>query len=139
MRRDRRRISGPLVSLTVAMLLVLPVTSARTITAFAEDGQFYVGMTVPVERLDASYAKTVDHTDPRYVGLEEGRGNVLQDKDSDDTFTYGIGFLAGYRFPLTGDGLYRSGEVDLAFHGVRVKGQLQGVGDSAGRNQPGES
>ncbi len=135
MRTHRHRI--PVAPVTLAILLTLMTT--QTPTAFAQQGRFYVGVTVPVERLDTSYEKTVDNTDPRNQVPEPRRGQVFHDKDADDTFAYGIGFLAGYRIPLTGDGYYVSGEVDLAFHGGQVKGQLRGVGTSAGRNQPGES
>lgn len=134
MRNDRHRIA----SITLAMLLALTVISAQAHTVFAHEGHsFYVGVQVPVERVDASYDKTVDNTgasNPR-------RGQVFHDNDSDDTFAYGIGFLAGYRIPLhTGEnGFYISGEVDLAFHGGQAKGQLPGKGESPGRNQPGES
>ena len=134
MRNDRRWIP----SIMLALLLALPVASALTDTAFAHEGhQFYVGVQVPVERVNASYDKTVDNTqasNPR-------RGQVFHDNDSDDTFAYGIGFLVGHRIPLLTkeDGFYISGELDLAFHGGQAKGQLRGVGDSPGRNQPGES
>lgn len=139
MRNNRHRIPRPLASVTLAMLLALPVMSAQTGTAFAEDRRFYVGVTVPVERLDTSYKKTVDNTHPSNRVPEPRRGMVFHDGDSDDTFAYGIGLLAGYRLPLTESGFYLSGEVDLAFHGGKAKGQLRGVGTSAGRNQPGES
>ncbi len=123
-----------------ALVMLLALTGARTPQAFAHDGRFYVGVTIPVERLDASYDKTVDNTDPRNNVPPPQRGKVLHDTDSDDTFAYGIGILAGYRLPLTKEhGVYLSGEIDLAFHDGRAQGQLQGVGDSAGRNQPGES
>lgn len=120
------------------MLLALPVMLSQVNTASAHEGhQFYIGVQVPVERVDASYDKTIDNTqssNPR-------RGQVFQDHDSDDTFAYGIGLLVGHRIPLLTkeDGFYVSGELDLAFHGGQVKGQLPGVGTSAGRNQPGES
>ena len=128
-----------MTTFTLTMLLALPVISAQTTTAFAEDRRFYVGVTVPVERLDTSYKKTVDNTHPSNRVPEPRRGMVFHDGDSDDTFAYGIGLLAGYRLPLTESGFYLSGEVDLAFHGGKAKGQLRGVGTSAGRNQPGES
>ncbi len=136
MRNHRHRIPGTLPTVVLTMLLALPVIPA-TSTASANDGRFYVGVTVPVERVDASYNKTVDNTqssNPR-------RGQTFQDHDSDDTFAYGIGFLAGYRIPLLSDedGFYVSTEIDLAFHGGQVKGQLPGKGESPGRNQPGES
>ena len=64
MRNKRHRIPRPLASVTLAMLLALTVMSTYTGTAFAEDRRFYVGVTIPVERLDASYEKTVDNTHP---------------------------------------------------------------------------
>lgn len=138
MQNDRPWVPSPLTTAVLAMLLALPVTSALTNTAFAHQGRFYVGVQVPVERVDASYDKTVDNTHPD--NMTPRRGMVFHDRDSDDTFAYGIGFLAGYRIPLhTEDGFYVSGEIDLAFHGGQVKGQLRGIGNSAGRNQPGES
>lgn len=135
MRNDQLSISSSLTKAALAVFLALQVISAQTSTASANDGRFYVGVTVPVERVDASYDKTVDNTqsnNPR-------RGQVFQDHDSDDTFAYGIGLLGGYRLPLAESGFYLSGEVDLAFHGGQVKGQLPGRGESPGRNQPGES
>jgi len=135
MRNDQYRMPSLLTIVALAVLLSLPVISAQTSTASANDGRFYVGVTVPVERVNASYDKTVDNTqanNPR-------RGQVFRDHDSDDTFAYGIGLLAGYRLPLAESGFYLGGEVDLAFHGGQVKGQLPGRGESPGRNQPGES
>ena len=114
MRNDRHWI----YSTTLAMLLALTVISVHANTASAHEGHlWYIGLTVPVERVNASYDKTVDNTqasNPR-------RGQVLQDNDSDDTFAYGIGFLVGHRIPLLTkeDGFYLSAELDLAFHGGR--------------------
>ena len=139
MRNHRHWIPGPLTTAALTMLLALSVTSALTNTAFADQGSFYVGVQVPVERVDASYDKTVDNTDPRYMGPEVRRNDVYNDQDSDDTFAYGIGILTGYRIPLTESGYYLSSEIDLAFHGGQAKGQLPGAGESPGRNQPGES
>ena len=138
MRTHRHRIPSPLTTGALVMLLALPIIAAQTKTAFAHEGHlFYVGVQVPVERVNASYDKTVDNTEAR----NPRRGQVFHDTDSDDTFAYGIGFLVGHRIPLLTkeDGFYISGEVDIAFHGGQAKGQLPGVGDSAGRNQPGES
>jgi len=139
MRNYQHWIHGPLASVTLVILSILLLTLARTGVTFAEDRRFYVGVTVPVERLDASYEKTVDNTHPDNRVPEPRRGMVFHDEDSDDTFAYGIGLLAGYHLPLTESGFYLSGEVDVAFHGGQTKGQLRGVGTSAGRNQPGES
>ena len=139
MRNNRHRIPKPLASVTLAMLLALPVMSAQTGTAFAEDRRFYVDVTVPVERLDTSYKKTVDNTHPSNRVPEPRRGMVFHDGDSDDTFAYGIGLLAGYRLPLTESGFYLSGEVDLAFHGGKTKGQLRGLGLPQGAINPGKA
>ena len=126
----------------VAMLCAPTSLSAQTSPAPAEDreeGRFYVGMTVPIENLGASFKKTVDNTAPNTLVPEPRRGKVFHDKDSANTFAYGIGLLAGYRLPLTASGLYISGEADIAFHGGEADGQLKGVGTSQGRNQLGES
>ena len=134
MRHDRRWIP----SIMLALLLALAVISVQVNTASAHEGHlFYVGVQVPVERVDASYDKTVDNTEAN----NPRRGQVFHDNDSDDTFAYGIGFLAGHRIPLLTkeDGYYVSAEVDIAFHGGQAKGQLPGKGESPGRNQPGES
>ena len=134
MRNDRHWIP----SITLVLLLALTVMLAQVNTASAHEGHlFYVGVQVPVERVDASYDKTVDNSEARNLR----RGQVFHDNDSDDTFAYGIGFLVGHRIPLLTkeDGFYISGEVDVAFHGGQAKGQLPGKGDSPGRNQPGES
>ncbi|MYC27138.1 MAG: outer membrane beta-barrel protein [Nitrospira sp. SB0662_bin_26] len=125
-------------TITLALLLALPVMSAQVNTAFAHEGhQFYVGVQVPVERVNTSYDKTVDNTN----ASNPRSGQVFHDNDSDDTFAYGIGFLVGHRIPLLTkeDGYYVSAEVDIAFHGGQAKGQLPGKGESPGRNQPGES
>ena len=121
-----------MLSSTLALLLVLTVILAQAHTASAHEGHsFYVGIQVPVERVDASYDKTVDNTD----ASNPRRGDVFHDNDSDDTFAYGVGFLAGYRIPLLTreDGFYVSAELDLAFHGGQAKGQLPGKGESPGR------
>lgn len=134
MRNDRHWI----LSITLALILALTVILAQANTASAHEGHsFYVGVQVPVERVDTFYDKTVDNTQAR----NPRRGQVFHDHDSDDTFAYGIGFLVGHRIPLLTkeDGFYISGEVDIAFHGGQAKGQLPGVGESPGRNQPGES
>ncbi len=130
---------NPLGAVTVAILLTVPGTLARTGAAFAEGRGFYIGMTVPVEYLDASFQKTVDNTAPDTRVPEPRRGRVFQDEDSANTPVYGIGLRAGYRLPLSESGLYLGGEVDIALHGGTVEGQLEGMGTSTGRNQLGES
>ena len=56
----------------LAMLLALTVISARTNTAFAHEGHlFYVGVTVPVERVDASYdrPRTIRASNPQEASI----------------------------------------------------------------------
>lgn len=94
MRNEPLPVSSPLTTLALAMLLALLVILVQTNTAYAHKGHlFYVGVTVPVERVDAAYDKTVDNTQAR----NPLKGQMFQDHDSDDTFAYGIGFLVGHR------------------------------------------
>lgn len=102
-------------------------------TAVAEEGRFYLGGAATVEWLDASYDKIVENRPPSPQGTA-----VFQEEDSADKTGYGFGFLAGYRMPLT-ERFYVGGEVDLTLHDGTARGQLDGVGTSPGRNQPGES
>ena len=135
MRNDRRWIP----SIMLALLLTLTVISVQVTYGVRPRG-------APVlrwgdrSRWNGSMPPT---TKPSTIPRRRNprRGQVLQDHDSDDTFAYGIGFLVGHRIPLITkeDGFYLSAELDLAFHGGQAKGQLPGVGDSPGRNQPGES
>ncbi len=105
---------NPLGAVTVAILLTVPGTLARTGAAFAEGRGFYIGIAVPVEYLDASFQKIVDNTAPDTRVPEPRRGRVFQDEDSANTPVYGIGLRAGYRLPLSESGLYLGGEVDIA-------------------------
>lgn len=130
---------NPLGAVTVAILLTVPGALVHTDAAFAEGRGFHIGMTVPVEYLDAFFEKIVDNTAPNTRVPEPRRGRVFQDEDSANASVYGIGLRAGYRLPLSERGLYLTGEVDITLHGGTVEGQLEGVGTSSGRNQLGES
>ena len=99
----------------------------------AEEGRFYLGGAATVEWLDASYGKLVENRPP-----SPRSPAVFQEEDSAATTGYGFGFLAGYRMPLN-ERFYVGGEVDLTLHDGTARGQLDGVGTTAGRNQPGES
>lgn len=115
------------------MLLGSAGLAAPGSTALAEDGRFYLGGAATVEWLDASYHKIVENRPPSPRGTA-----VFQEEDSADKTGYGFGFLAGYRMPLN-ERFYVGGEVDLTLHDGTARGQLDGVGTSSGRNQPGES
>ena len=104
-------------------------------TAFAQEGGFYVGATAAV-RLDVLYEKTVDNTDPLNISSNQGRG--YQADDSDTRAVLGVGLLAGYRWFFSPIGTYLSSEINVDAPGGAVRGHLQGVGTSPGRNQLGE-
>lgn len=104
----------------------------------AEEGRFYIGGAATVEWLDASYDKIVENRPPSPRCKEVSCPVAFQEKDSADKTGYGFGFLAGYRMPLN-ERFYVGGEVDLTLHDGTARGQLDGVGTSPGRNQPGES
>ena len=124
----------PLTFVAVALLML-----AQTGAASAEDRRFYVGLAVPVERLKASFEKTVDNTAVNTLVPAPRRGKVFRDEDSANTGAYGIGLFAGYRLPLAESGYYLSGEVDIALHSGAADSQLAGIGESPGRNQLGEN
>ena len=105
--------------------------------ALGQESRFYVGTTGVLELLDASYAKTTDNTDPRNVSPQ--RGKVYHDTDSDTEVGSGFGVLAGYRRLIGQSGLFLSGELDVTLHGGSVRSRQDGVGESEGRNQYGES
>ncbi len=107
--------------------------------AHAEDRRFHIGIGVPVDFLQASWDKTVDNSSANTLVPEPRRGMVFRDKSSADTTGTGIGLLAGYRLPLSENGLFLTSEIDIAVHQGAAEGQQQGVGTSPGRNQLGES
>ncbi len=120
-----------LISLVVATLL------CGADVALGQEGRFYIGTTGALELLDASYAKTTDNTNPRNISPQRGR--VYHDRDSDTEAGSGFGVLAGYRRLIGQSGLYLSGELDVTLHGGSVRGRQDGVGESEGRDQYGES
>ena len=136
---NRRWMRGKVVSVVVALLQALPLVFLQTGLAHAEDRRFHIGLGVPVDFLQASFQKTVDNTSANTLVPEPRRGMVFQDQDSANATASGIGFLAGYRLPLSENGLFLTSEVDFAFHRGSVDGQFDGLGTSPGRNQLGES
>lgn len=136
LRRPPRRASCAPVraaSLGAASLLILAGAS------LAQERGFYAGYTATGELFDATFAKSVDNTDPETLVPEPRRGMVFHDRDSADTVDLAVGFVGGYRAPLGDGGAYLSTEVDVMFHSGEPNGQLVGVGTSPERNQLGES
>ena len=136
---NRSCMSGFLLPLTAAIILSPGLLPNAPAAAFAQGGGFYGSISVPLEGLAASFEKTVDNSAANTLVPEPRRGMVLHDEDSGSALAAGVGFLGGYRLPLGGSGNYLGAEVDAALHGGSVEGRLDGVGESAGRNQLGES
>lgn len=107
--------------------------------ASARDLSFHAGIEIPAERLGATFNKSVDNTDPATLVPEPRRGKVFQDEDSGAVTASGIGVSGGCRLALGAGAAYVRAEVDVAFLGGAVDSRLEGVGESSGRNQLGES
>ena len=105
----------------------------------AQGGGFRAGVLVPMERVKATLAKTVDNTAPNTLVPPPRRGTLVMDEGSADTWASGVGAFLGYRAPLGGSGFHVGARVDAALHFAAVDGQLTGVGESPGRNLLGES
>lgn len=105
----------------------------------AEGTSFYAGAAGDIEYARARHEKTVDNTDPSNITRQMGR--LFDDNaDSGSDTAFGIGLFAGLRFDLDEyPGLYISAEIDGQIHSGAAGGTLPGEGDSAGRNQYGES
>ena len=122
------------LSATLATVLLPPMVPAS-----AEDRDFYLGVTAPMEYLDVTFEKTVDNTDPNTLVPTPRAGQIFQDQGSSKSLIYGIGFVAGYHLPFPGTGFFVSAEFDIEMPRGTVDGRLLGVGSSPGRNQLGES
>lgn len=101
--------------------------------AFASQEGFYVGVSAAVEDLDVSVFKTVDNT-PEGNDNVLSKGKIFTERDSDTKTTSGFGFVFGYQCPLHYGSLYWSGEINLAYHGGKVRGRLEGTEDVDARN-----
>ena len=108
-----------------ASALALCILAGMAMDAHAESGRFYAGVGLSADFQDVRYQKSV-HT------ANSKRGPYGA---SDDETAYGFGVLAGYRWPL-GNGLYLSGELDVARHSEKLHGNLQGTGQLYGQVWP---
>lgn len=102
----------------------------------ADEGVYISITATSPKRLAVSYNKAVDNTDPKNVSTQHGKVNVAESSATE--IVGGMGDVIGYRLPLTA-GFFLSGEVDLAYLGGSVRGNIMEVGDSEGANQLGES
>ena len=114
-------------------------TAAPTGVAHAQDQRLYAGVTGIASELSTSVDKSVDTRAPNTLVPEPRRGQLLHDQATGSVVSYGPGLLAGYRHPIIENTLYVAVEADVAFDNEEVDSEFQGVGESAGRNQLGES
>ena len=121
------------------MVFLLLAALVVPVSVSAQNGGFRAGVLVPMERVKATLAKTVDNTAANTLVPPPRRGTLVMDEGSADTWGSGVGAFLGYRAPLGGSGFHMGARVDAALHFAAVDGQLTGVGDSPGRNQLGES
>lgn len=113
-------------------LAALALTICCASPALADAG-FYVGVGGVAERFAASYDKTVVNESP-----SPRAGQVFRDGGAGKDWRFGTGVFLGYGIGL-GETLYLRAEMDAQFQRPSVTGRLAGVGQSPGRNQPGES
>ncbi len=116
------------------MACTAALAGAPGLSSAIEEG-FHLGLSASLASLDAEAIKTTDNAHPMNATASSGR--IFGARDSDDKTTSGFGILAGYTFLLNDRGLYLSGEVDLAYHGGKVRGQLAWVRDSIARERAG--
>ncbi len=135
-RRSSRCLPCSPVKVAVVGVAALLIVAGASL---AQERGFYAGYTASAEQFDATFSKSVDNTDPDTLVPEPRRGMVFHDTSSADTVDLAVGFLAGYRAPLSDGGASLSTEVDVMFHGGEPDGQLAGVGTSPERKQLGES
>ena len=122
---------------TAAMIAI--GTAAAAGVAHAQNQRLYAGVTGIASELSTSVDKRVDTRSPNTLVPEPRRGQLLHDQATGSVVSYGPGLLAGYRHPLIDNTLYVAVEADVAFDNEEVGSEFQGVGESAGRNQLGES
>jgi hypothetical protein len=120
-----------------AFLLLAALVFPASVSA--QGGGLRAGVLVPMERVTATLAKTVDNTAPNALVPPPRRGTLVMDESSANTWGSGIGAFLGYRAPLGGSGFHMGAHVEAALHFAAVDGQMAGAGDSPGRNLLGES
>ena len=118
----------------MALACTAVLTGAPGLSSAMGEG-FHLGLSASLASLDAEAIKTTDNAHP--MNATASSGQVFGARDSDDRTTSGFGILAGYTAHLNDRGLYLSGEVDLAYHGGKARGQLGWVRDSVARERAG--
>ncbi len=110
----------------LAGCLLTSLTAVVEAQGATGNGRFYLGASVSADFQDLRYDKSV------YREENYPRGPGFDDSGASDKTGYGTGLLAGYRWPLPGQGFYLSGELDVAYHGGVLRGALAGTGQRQG-------
>ncbi len=121
-------------SKTLAFTIALAFTPG--LSSAMDDG-FYIGLSASADNLDAALSKTTGNTHPG--NMTPSRGQVFHSRDSDSNTGSGFGVVAGYQCPLHYGNLYWSGELSLAYHSGKARGQLPWNRDASARAAGGAS
>lgn len=125
--RAANRLSDPILNILVCATFLTGFPSP----AFAFQEGVYIGISAAAEDLDVSVFKTLDNTPDGNMTLSQGK--IFTERDSDTKTASGFGFVLGYQRPLRHGSLYWSGEINLAYHGGKARGRLEGTEDVAAR------
>lgn len=120
----------PLTPLSGILICTVFLTGAPAPVAALQEG-VYIGISAAAEDLDVSTFKTVDNTPDGNMALSQGK--IFTERDSDTKTASGFGVAIGYQCPLHDGSLYWSGEINLAYHGGKARGSLEGTEDVAVR------
>jgi len=125
-----RAMTWPSTSVFSTLTLTAILAYSPTLVFAAQEG-IYFGISAAVEELDVSVFKTIDNTPDGNMTLSQGK--IFTERDSDTKTASGFGFVLGYQRPLHYGSLYWSGEINLAYHGGKARGRLEGTEDVEAR------
>lgn len=129
-RRNVKAMTWPSTSVFSALTLTAILAYSPAPVFAAQEG-IYLGISAAAEDLDVSTFKTADNTPNGNMSLSQGK--IFTERDSDTKTASGFGFVLGYQRLLHYGSLYWSGEINLAYHGGKARGRLEGTEDVAAR------
>lgn len=115
--------------------VLLAVGLLATQAAAAGDEHFHIGILAAIADAELDFGRIFEN---RTQTVPAGLGRVLRDRDEDSKALTSTGLLLGYRRTFA-DGRFLEAELDAAVHDGTVRGRLDGIGISPGRDQAGES
>ncbi|MCY3852196.1 MAG: outer membrane beta-barrel protein [Gammaproteobacteria bacterium] len=125
-----KAMTWPSTSIFSTLVLTAILAYSPTLVFAAQEG-VYFGISAAAEELDVSVFKTVDNTPDGNMTLSQDK--IFTERDSATKTASGFGFVLGYQRPLHYGSLYWSGEINLAYHGGKAHGRLEGTEDVAAR------